>query len=114
MTAAASGGLYGPPVPDGFQFAGAQAQPSFWDSFTSNLGTAFAGAAISFAFSLAASRRSGDGPERAPGFGVIGLEDRFGRGTYNDNRNVTNIISPTPRIAQQNFRQQAEQRLRRF
>ena len=113
MTAAASGGLYGPPVPEGFQFAG-QPQPSFWNNFTSNLGTAFAGAAVSFAFGMIASRMGGNGESaRGPGFGVLGLEDRE-RATYNDNRRVTNVISQTPRTVQQTYRQEAEQRFRRF
>ena len=113
MTAAAAGGLYGPPVPEGFQFAG-QPQPTFWNNFTSNLGTAFAGAAVSFAFGMIASRMGGGGESaRGPGFGVLGLEDRE-RATYNDNRRVTNVISPAPRTVQQTYRQEAEQRFRRF
>ena len=94
--------------------AGAQAQPSFWNNFTSNLGTAFAGAAVSFAFGMIASRMGGNGESaRGPGFGVLGLEDR-NRATYNDNRRVTNVISPTSRTVQQTYRQEAEQRFRRF
>ena len=110
---AASGGLYGPPVPEGFQFAGQQT-PTFWNTFSSNLGTAFAGAAVSFAFGMIASRMGGGGESaRGPGFGVLGLEDRE-RATYNDNRRVTNVISQTPRTVQQTYRQEAEQRFRRF
>ena len=106
IASATAGDFYGPPIP----------QQSFWQGFQANFGPALATTAASFAFSAILSRfaQRDREEERAPGFRVLGLGERFAGTGYNDNRRVTNYISPTQRSQQQTFRQEAEQRTRRF